>query len=67
MNAPVVWCTGSYVSGGVLCSEVEAPLLAIIICVIDGEVCVVDLDMICANTQSPLFIVRTVRFAVLEC
>ena len=41
-------CTGSYVSGGVLCSELEAHLLSVIICVIDGEVCVVDLVMIYA-------------------
>ena len=39
-------CTGSYVSGGVLCSELEAHLLSVIICVIDGEVCVVDFVMI---------------------
>ena len=60
-------CIGSYVSGGVLCSELEAHLLSVIICVIDGEVCVVDLVMIYANTQSPLFIVRTVQDHDLHC
>ena len=49
------------------CSELEAHLLFVIICVIDGEVCVVDLVMICANTHSPLFIERTAQDHDLHC